>query len=243
MRKIIVAWLTVGAVFLSHQALAQSLQAARAAYDEGRFLEASELAQAIGTSEALTLANLSLVMHGFYIAPDDEQGEFFQRAIDLGERALRLDPSSPENLIRLGQAIGRYAVTLKAMKAIRGGYAGKIRKMFEEALALDPDNAIAHIGLAAWHAEMIEAAGFMARAMFGASKKRARTHYERAFELDPESKQVVFEYASGLLTLNERKNRDRARRLYNRVLEMPSVTAIDGFLDERATKKLAEIDG
>ena len=224
-------------------AAAQSIEEARTAFDDGRFLEAAELGEAIGTSESLTLANVSLVTHGYFLAEDDEKQAYYVRAMELGDRAVQLDPDDAESTLRWAQAMGRYAQTIGSMKAARQGYAGKIREAIEAALALDPENAMAHVSLAAWHAEGIKEGGFMARALFGASRKRAEEHYERAFELDPESKSVVYEYARGLLLLSGRKNRDRALNLFASIAELPSVNAADRLLAERAVRKLAKLEG
>ena len=45
-------------------ASAQSIEAARAALDEGRFIEAAELAESLETSEGFALAARALAIHG-----------------------------------------------------------------------------------------------------------------------------------------------------------------------------------
>ena len=241
-RTVLFASLAAVALYVAaNAAVAQSIDAARAAYDEGRFLEAADMAQALGTAEALTLANLSLVVHGYYIAGDDAKQAFYVRAMALGEKAVQLDPTDAEGTLRWGHAIGRYAQIIGSMKAARQGFAGRIRDAFEAALTIDPDMAEAHISLGAWHAEGIEEGGFMARALFGASRKTAAEHFERGLALDPNSKVVLFEYARGQLMLNERKNRDRAREVFERVREIAPANAADRLLDERAARKLAKL--
>lgn len=116
-------------------------------------------------------------------------------------------------------AMGRYAQTIGPAKAISRGYVSKIRKSLEEALALDPEMAAAHLSLATWHAEAIAGAGLVARLTFGASKKRALSHYEKALLLAPDETVVYVEYANGLLHLNRKKNRERARELLARAIE------------------------
>lgn len=224
-------------------AVAQSLQESRSAYDEGRFLDAAGLAEALETSQGLAFATLALVTHGYYVAEANDKREFYERGMVLGERAVRLDPSDAESSLRWAQAMGRYAKSIGGMKAARLGYAGKIRGALETALALEPQMAMAHVALAAWHAEAIKVGGILAGAIFGASKKTAAQHYERAFELAPDSRLVLYEYARGLLILNKRKNREKARGVYSRVLELPSTTVPDGLLDAQVAKKLAQLSG
>ncbi len=224
-------------------AAANSLESARTAYDEGRFLEAAEMAEALGTAQGFTLANLSLVAHGYYIADDDEKQGLYERAMALGEKAVDLDPDDAESALRWGHAMGRYTQTIGSLKAFRQGFAGRIREAFEKAVSIDPDMAEAHISLGAWHVEGIKEGGFMARATLGASNRTGANHYERGLELDPESKVGVYEYARGLLMLSERKNRVRAREMFVNALEIPPANAADRLLDEKIARKIAKLDG
>lgn len=222
---------------------AQSIEAARSAQDEGRYVEAAELAEALGTSDGYALAAESLAIHGYYIAVETDREALFNRAMGLAEEAVRADPSSPEAHLQSAHAMGRYAQTIGPAKAISRGYVSKIRKSLEEALALDPEMAAAHLSLATWHAEAIAGAGLVARLTFGASKKRALSHYEKARLLAPEETVVYVEYANGLLHLSRKKNRERARELLARAIETPPKDAFDRLLHERAAAKLASLDG
>ena len=217
--------LNVAQFGLSATGFAESIDAVRGAYIEGRFLEAVELAEGVGSAEALSLANLSLINHGYYIAAEDEKREIYERAMALGERAAALDPEDPESLLYWSHAMGRYMKQIGVLKAAGSGFVGKVRKLAEAALALDPEFALAHTTLGAWHAEGIKEGGFMARAVFKASKKKAREHFEQALELAPNTKAVVYEYGRGQLNLNKRKNRERALELFERALAIPAANA------------------
>ena len=56
------------ALLLAGAARAQSVEAARAAYAEGRFIHAAELAASLETSEGYALATSSLAIYSYYIA-------------------------------------------------------------------------------------------------------------------------------------------------------------------------------
>ena len=223
-------------------AAAQSLEAARAAQDEGRFLEAARLGEALGTSDGYALAAESLAIHGYYIAGEPEKEVLFERAMGLAEEAIRLDPANSEAHLQSAHSMGRYAQTIGAVKALARGYAEKVRKAIENALARDPEMAGAHLSLATWHAEIINGAGLAARVVFGASRKRALSHYERALELAPDEKLAYLEYALGLLLL-KKKDRRKAKDLLARAVETPSKNAYDRLLHELAVEKLAALDG
>ena len=237
------AFSAIACLLLSGTTAAQSIEAARAAQDEGRFIEAARLGEELGTSAGYALAAESLAIHGYYVAGEPEKEPLFERAMGLAEEAIRLDPASPEAHLQLAHAMGRYAQTIGAVKALARGYAGKVRKAIENALARDPEIAGAHLSLAAWHAETINGAGIAARVVFGASRKRALAHYERALELAPDEKLVYLEYALGLLLLKKKKDRKKARDLLSRAIETPPKDAYDRLLHELSVEKRAGLDG
>ncbi len=230
-------------LLLAGTVAAQSIEAARAAQDEGRFIEAARLGEALGTSDGFALAAESLAIHGYYVAGEPEKEALFERAMGLAEEAIRLDPANPEAHLQSAHSMGRYAQTIGAVKALARGYAGKVHKAIENALARDPEMAGAHLSLATWHSETINGAGLAARLVFRASRKRALAHYERALELAPDEKLAYLEYALGLLLLKKKRDRGKAKDLLARAIETPSKDAFDRLLHELAVEKLAALDG
>ena len=242
-RLTIQAFSAAACLLLSGTGAAQSIEAARAAQDDGRFIEAARLGEELGTSAGYALAAESLAIHGYYVAGEPEKEALFERAMGLAEEAIRLDPANPEAHLQSAHAMGRYAQTIGAVKALARGYAGKVRKAIEEALALDPDMAGAHLSLATWHAETINGAGIAARLVFRASRKRALAHYERALKLAPDEKLAYLEYALGLLLLKKKRDRGKAKDLLARAIETPPKDAYDRLLHELAVKRLADLGG
>lgn len=232
----------IACVFLlSPAAGAQTMTEMRAVYAEGRFVEAAELGVALKTSESYALAAQSLAMQGHFFAKGEEKKALFQRAVELAEEAVRLDPGNPEAHIQLAHTTGRYGQALGFLQAVTGGYATRVRESIEEALRLDPDKAAGHLSLATWHAEIVNAGGAMAGFLYGASASKARRHYARTLELMPNAKVVCVEYAFGLLLLDKEGNREEARRLLERALEKPSKDAVDRLYHELAAARLAAL--
>ena len=234
------AWAMLAAPLWFATAHAQSTEAARAAYADGRFAEASELAAAVGTSEGLALAAETLAIHGFYVAGEADRQELFLRAQAFAEEAIRLDDTNAEAYLQLSHAMGRYAQTLgKGVKALR--LARPVREAMERAVALAPDLGRAHLSLASWHAEASRSV--MGRMTTGASKKTATAHFERAYALAPDDKAVQVEYGKGLLALNKRRNRDQARELFTQAAGTSPRDAYEGILQQQAREQLAALDG
>ena len=232
-----------GALLLTSTAGAQGIEAARAAYADGRFVEAAELGEALGTSEGFALAAESLAIHGYYIAAENEQPELFARAIRDAEEAIRLDPDSPEAHFQSAHAIGREAQTVSVMEALNRGYARRTREAAEEALRLDPEMAEAHLTLASWHAEIVnKMGGLVARVTYRATRRNALDYYEKALELAPDEKTVYLEYSNGLLLLGRNRNREQARELLSRGLQIPPRDAYDRIIHDLTAERLAALD-
>ena len=232
-----------GALLLVNPAGAQSIEEARTAYAEGRFAEAAALGEALGTSDGYALAAKSLAIHGYYNVAEEEQPEVFARAIRAAEEAIRLDPDNPVAHFESAHAIGREAQTVSVMEALNRGYARRTREAAQEALRLDPQMAEAYLTLASWHAEIVNKMGRLVAGMtYRASRRDALEYYEKALELAPEEKTVYLEYSNGLLLLGRNRNREQARELLSRGLEIPPRDAYERIIHDLTAEKLAALD-
>ena len=224
-------------------ACAQSIEEARAAYAEGRFMEAASLARTLGTSKGHALAADSLAIYGYYLAPKGEKAGLFERAEESAKKAVRLDTANPEAHLQLAHAMGRQAQVVGTLQALKEGYAGIVHDAIEEALRLEPNMAAAHVSLGAWHAGAVGAGGFFAGLLYGADKEKALAHFERALELTPRDKVALYEYALGLLSLDAEKNRAKARDLLERAIRLPPKDAFERLVHKKAVERLADPGG
>ncbi len=210
-------------------ATAQSLDSAHAAYADGRFVEAADTAEALGTSGAYALAAKSLAVYAHYEASDEEFGEVVERAMRMGEAAVSADPANPDAHYQSAHAVGRYAQRVGAFRALREGLAGKIRDLLEATIALDPEYVDAILALGGWHAD-IAAEGFVARTMYGGSEEEAVFLFERALALAPDSKVVLHAYAIRLPRLDEENGVERAREMLERALSIVPRDAYEDYV-------------
>ena len=238
------ALLTIGYMFvLAGTAGAQSIEEARAAYAEGRFTEAADLARALDTSEGYVLAADSLAIYGYYLAPGSEKEGLFRRSAEFARKASRLDAANPEAHLQFAHAMGRRAQVIGVLEALKEGYASQVRDAIQEALRLAPDLAAAHLSFAAWHAGVISNGGLFAALLYGASEDEALAHFKRALELAPQEKVVLLEYALGLLSLDAIGNRAQARDLLERAIRLPQKDAHDRIIHRKAVERLAAFNG
>ena len=218
-----------GMALLAGDANAQSLDDANAAYADGRFVEAADIAEALGTSAGYVVATKSLAIYAHYEASEEEFSAVVERAMRMGEMAVAADPENADAHYQSAHAVGRYAQRVGAFTALRQGLAGKIRDLLDATLAIEPDYTDAILALAGWHAD-IHAEGRIARLMYGGNKDEAVMLFERALELEPESKVVLHAYGIRLPRLDEENGLERARAMLEKALTVPVLDATDEYV-------------
>lgn len=177
-----------------------------------------------------------------------------KEAIELADRAVKLDPTKPDYHAQLGMACSRRMGEIGFMQ--QAMLAGKMRKAFEKAVELDPQHIGGLIGLCRYFAGAPEIAGgspakaaeyarqvqalnpYLGAIELGNLDERAEnfaaalTHYEAAAALRPDHAWTSFLCGRTLARLNRK---DEARARFEKSL------ALNPGL-EAATKALAELD-
>ena len=242
-RLLLVRRLTIYSVQFDGVSAAEPVDAARAAYAKGHFIDAGRIAETVGSSRGFALAAESLTIHAHFIASKGEKEALLQRAAEMARQAIRADPNNAVAHLQLARAIGRRAQIVGSLEAANREYEEKIRDPTKIALRLDPDMAAAHLSLGLWHAEIVGAAGgFLAGFSCEANAMYAVSSFEQALKLAPDSKAAYLECALGLPVLNERKYCNTARKLRKRAIEIPASNAFDRLAEGRAVKRLAALD-
>lgn len=188
---------------------AQSLEDAQGLYATGKFLEASKMAAALGSSAGYVLAARGL---DWYAGdqPTAQQEALYVQCEAYARKAVELNPRNSDAYFELGAAIGRLGGLRGAANAFLNGVAGQVKSNFERALALNPRQVLALIGLGRWHAEIVSRG---VAGLFGGDGNQVKALFERALSADPKSVAVRLEYARALLMLDDKANRAAARKL------------------------------
>ena len=240
-RQVLGAVLAVASLAAASPVAADPLDVAGRAFSEGRFIEAADLAEAAGGAQGLVLAAEALAVQAFHLAAEEDRPALFDRAIGLAARAIETDPEMASAHVMSARAMGYHGQTISASEAQNLGYAKKIRDALARALALDPGSVEALTGMAVWHARVVDAAGsFLARLLYGASKKKAHALFGKALERAPAEKTALVEYAHALPYLDG--DPDHVRRVLRKALALPARDAYERIVDERASALLAELD-
>jgi tetratricopeptide (TPR) repeat protein len=184
--------------------LASPLFGAGQKTEEGvRFFEARQPAQARPLLEAAVGEDPSDARAAFYLGRTLLSADEVDRAVEWIEKAVALDGGSVEYHLWLGRAYGSKAMRANVFQ--QASAAGKVRREFERASALDPENLEARFGLLEFY---LRAPGIM-----GGSVSKAR---EQAAEIAKRDK-LQGHRAAGRVAEHE-KQYDAAREEYSAAL-------------------------
>jgi len=225
---------------LTESMASETMEEARELAAAGHFKEASVVAAGIGDAEGFAFAAASLAVYGYEIAGESEMQLLFVEAIEYAKTAVELDPDSSEAYVQLAHTLGRYAQTLGTMTALSEGYAEQIRAAIDKAILLDPKNYQAYLSLGAWHSEIIFA-GFMAWLLYGADEEESLDAYAKALEIAPNDNNVHFQYAVGLLKLDD-KNIEQALYHLNIAVELPVTDAYQKIVQGKVKEMLNALE-
>lgn len=211
-------------------------QTATDSWRTGEFAAAYESASAVDSSEMQLLAARAASDHAVYVlaeAGEDLGGqlEWLRRALAAAERAVELDPASPQALVQLARARGEIARRSGIMQNLN--VAGELKRYFDAALELDPQDADALAGLAMWHLELVQnGVGWL----YGGQRGQVLPLLEAAVAAAPEQINLRVEYATALRALEAPELAEEQLRV---ALALEAVTAVDRAEQERARRLLA----
>lgn len=210
-----------------------------AAFHVGDFGRAVELANQIGI-QAHAVATKSSGIYASYLEEDSaRQNACFENAIAIAEKAIKAFPDDPNAHYFRAFNLGRYGQSISVVKAIKQGFAAKIRESLEAALELEPNHAEAHTAMGMYHAEIIDKIGKMIGSMtYGANESEALEHLETAIELTPDAPIAHIEYANGLYLLFGERRLDEVSELYEKAAAMTPRDAMEKLDVEFANSEL-----
>lgn len=210
------------------------------AYHAGDFARAVSLGLKAGGA-AIAAADKAAMIYANYLEADPERKlAIFQEVARRCETRQQEAPASANAWYFHAYALGRYSQGISVATALAQGLGGKIKASLEEALALQPDHADAHIALGTWHAEIIDKVGSLVGGLtYGAKKETGEKLFRRALELFPQSAIARTECANGLVMMFGKSRLREAEKLYAEAVACTPADAME-CLDIEAAK--AEMD-
>lgn len=197
-------------------------------FHNGEFQRAAEAGLALGDA-GLNVANKATCIYANYLEPRVQIRQNL-----LLEAAARAEAMQKRRTDHTGAwywqayALGRYSQGISVAKALTQGLGMRIRHALETTITRCPQHADAHLGLAAFHAEVIDKVGSMVGGMtYGANKATGLALYQKATALNPDSVVTLTEYANGLVMLKGTEALPEANRLLERAASIEPQDAME----------------
>ncbi|MEO1100241.1 MAG: hypothetical protein AAFW65_00185 [Pseudomonadota bacterium] len=211
------------------------------AFEQGRYVQAAEIAVQDETSDTLALAARALLADGMS-GEDQPAAALLGQAETYARRALELDPAHIEGQLQLAIALSLKMRPMSTREARRTGYSGVPRTLAESVLSADPENAYAHGLLAVWNVEVVRRGGPIGSAIMGASVREAREHYKIAVTSRPGDASIHWQYARALAALDPRKYRPDIDAALAAARASPLDDALETTMAARCDRLQAALD-
>ncbi len=206
--------------------------------DRGDYAAAWEAAHLAPTAAMQTVAARAATDEVVYDlvpagAPLSDQLPWLNRAVTAAQQAVKLDPTSPAAVVQLARAKGEIARRSGILQNL--GVAPELKGLFDQALALDPNDPDALVGLAMWHLELVEnGVGWL----YGGRKDAVLPLLEKGVAAAPRQVNLRVEYATALIALGDPSG---AREQLEQALQLPAARASDEVEKAKATDMLASL--
>ena len=210
-------------------------------YHRGEFEQAVQAGLDAGGA-GLTVANKAQALHATYLEPREQSRlELFLEVARRAEAQAAAEPQNANAWYWYAYSLGRYSQGVNVAKALAQGLGPKVRRALERTIELQPLHADAHIGLGAFHAEVIDKVGALIGGMtYGAKRELGLQLFGDGLRLNPESPIALIEYAAGLLMLEGDARQEEATRLYERAAACEPLDAVERLHVERARLELQD---
>jgi len=210
-----------------------------ALYHAGEFERAAQAGEALGPA-GFTVACKATCIHANYVERRERTRlAMFEAAAESARRMTEAQPDHAGAWFWQGYALGRYSQGISVAKALAQGLGQRVRQSLEQAIALQPRHADAHVALGLFHAEVIDKVGSLIAGMtYGARRDQALAAFEQGLQLNPHSPIGLVEFAHGLLMLEGEPAQARADALMQKAAAMQAADAAERLSVELARMEL-----
>lgn len=205
----------------------------------GEYDAAYELAVNVDSWESQLLAaraatDFVIYGPGGHGTPVEDERLWLTRAMSAAERAMALNPAAAQAVMALARAKGEVARRSGVLQNL--GAAGELKRLFDLALRLDPQDADALVGLAMWHLELVEnGVGWL----YGGKREEVLPLIERGVASAPEQVNLRVEYATALAALGHTQ---AALEQLTVAVTLPANSATDAAEQVRAERLAATLE-
>ncbi len=222
-------------------AICETPQSVLAAFENGRFEDAAQMASLRADSDSRAFAARALLASAM-CGEDQPPQDLITRAETLAREAISGQPDHIEGRLQLAIALSLKARPLSTRDARKTGYGDTTRDLAQAVLRDDPGNAYAHGLLAVWNVEVVRRGGAFGSAIMGASVSRGLTHYREAITARPGDASIHWQMARALAALDARKYAEDIREALDGARAAPADDVLEQVMAARAVRLSEAMD-
>ncbi|AZI44494.1 hypothetical protein EHF33_16390 (plasmid) [Deinococcus psychrotolerans] len=195
---------------------------------------------------SLVVLARAYVGQSLFVGSMTAKKKLYELSEAAGRRAVTADPRNAEAKTELAYALGLQLQGAGIVEATRTGL--EVKRLFDDAVKLDPNTARAWVGLGTWNVQALSLGGLV-RFATGASEADMRQDHRKAIQLQPNEVFFRLSYADSLLLLAKNDNRraaglkQEARSILQAALNLTPETYWQRYDQEAVRQRLKALGG
>ena len=212
-----------------------SLSKARKLFLKGEYEKAILISEQIKTSEAKVFQSRVISIYTHFYKNSEQAKKSYLNSYKVSKEAISLDKNNAEAYVEAAHSLGRYGQEIGIMAAITKGIADRVKKYLDTALLINNENIIANLSKGIWHAEIVNQAGkTIAKAVYGASANKARSHFKKVVKLNSKEIGILYEISYGYYLLGTPQDIKLSLSYLTQILNINDTSHLDSLYREKA---------
>ena len=216
---------------------AENLNYAKKEFLLGNYENAIIISSKIDNVDAKIFQARSISVYAHFFLKDEIAKNKFLEAYEIVKEVSLVANENADVYLEAAHALGRYGQKIGIMSAISEGIADRVKRYLDKALKIDNSHTLANLSKGLWHAEIINQAGkTLAKALYGASSKKARAHFSKAYETGKEEISILYELSYGYYLLGEDEDLVLAKKFLKELLLIENKAHIEKIYKDISKK-------
>ena len=215
----------------------ENLDFAKKEFLLGNYKNAIDISSKLNDLDSKIFQARSMSVYAHFFLKDEVAKNKFLEAYEIVKNVSLEENQNANVYLEAAHALGRYGQKIGIMSAITEGIADRVKRYLDKALKIDNSHTLANLSKGLWHAEIINQAGkTLAKALYGASSKKARAHFSKAYETGKEEISILYELSYGYYLLGEDEDLVLAKKFLKELLLIENKAHIEKIYKDISKK-------
>ena len=202
--KRVILYFFIFFIFCFQKIKSENLDFAKKQFLLGNYESAIAISSKLNDLDSKIFLARAISVYANFFLKDEAAKNSFLEAYEIIKNVSLEETQNAEVYLEAAHALGRYGQKIGIMSAITEGIADRVKRYLDKALKIDNTHTLANLSKGLWHAEIINQAGkTLAKALYGASLKKARNHFSKAYNLGKKEISILYELSYGYYLLGE----------------------------------------